>query len=175
MWGEIEARCTRLNGRIEDYPQYLKECILEQHRTVKWPNDDEFITSLKTRSLYGSLVTRYILREYDKFLGNDGVNYEDAEIEHVLPQTPMQQWFEDFTPEQHENLVGLIGNLTLLSPRMNSSLSNNSYVLKREEYLAESRYRLTRELASSNETWEPESIAQRGERIAEWAIQRWSE
>jgi hypothetical protein len=175
MWGEIEARCTRSKGRIEDYPQYLKECILEQHRTVKWPNDDEFVASLKTRSLYGSLVTRYILREYDKFLGNDGVNYEDAEIEHVLPQTPIQQWFEDFTSEQHENLVGLIGNLTLLSPRMNSSLSNNAYVMKREEYLAESRYRSTRELASSNETWKPESIAQRGERVADWAIQRWSE
>jgi hypothetical protein len=174
MWNDLEQRRIADRGQIDDYPRYLKESV-SARTTVQWPSDEEFRESIRNRSLYGSLVTPFILREYDRFLGNDGVDYGDAEIEHVLPQAPHQRWFEDFTSEQHKTLVGRLGNLTLLTPRMNNTLSNNPFELKHQEYLEESRYRMTRKLASDYGVWKPESIAERGELFADWAVQRWPE
>lgn len=175
MWEDIlRRRSDDPEGSELKFPDYLKASI-GSRSTVKWPNDDEFRTSLKSRKLYGSLVTPYILQEFDRSLGNDGVSYEDAEIEHVLPQRPSEEWNGYFNDEQREELQHVIGNLTLLSEPMNSELSNGPYRLKRETFSAESRFRITRELAAAYETWTPTAIEQRGKSIADWAVTRWPE
>lgn len=173
MWNDIHRRRSEdPEGRESRYPDYLKASI-GSRSTVKWPNDDEFRSCLKTRKLYGSLVTSYILKEFDRKLGNDGVSYERAQIEHVLPQSPSEEWNEHFSDEQCKELVHLLGNLTLLSEPMNAAVSNGPYRIKREKFSAESRFRITRELASTHESWTPVTIKQRGEEIAEWALLRW--
>lgn len=173
MWDEIcRRRDADRDGNVSKFPDYFKASV-RSRSTVKWPNDDEFRTSLKTRKLYGSVVTPYILQEYDRDLGSDGVSYEDAQIEHILPQNPVKDWNQDFTNEQHEELVHVIGNLTLLSERMNADVSNGPYEQKRIKFAEESRFRLTRELAGSYPNWKPSSIRRRGEVIAEWAVMRW--
>ena len=58
---------------------------------------------------------------------------------------------------------------------MNNDLSNNPFELKHQEYLVESRYHMTRKLASDYGVWNPESIADRGEMFSDWAVQRWPE
>lgn len=147
---------------------------IDTRSTVAWPNDIEFKNSFTTRNLYGSRITPFILSEYNKSLGNDGV-LGNFEIEHVLPQKPDNSWESSFTKEAAKRLVDNIGNLTLLSEKMNNEVSNGPYSTKREKFRLESRFRISRNLANENESWTPESITERANKIADWAILRWPE
>lgn len=58
----------------------------------------------------------------------------DADVEHILPRKPSVQALEEFGLEYPGELIGRIGNLTLLRQRPNGRLSNRPYSAKRDEY-----------------------------------------
>ena len=72
---------------------------IRRHYTVKWPDDDEFATNIKTRQLYKVRMTPYILAEWNKYLGGDLPELDSQQIEHVLPDNPEDnsQWQKDWT------------------------------------------------------------------------------
>ena len=165
LWSEIKAEDPT------DLPKAMMTCI-NRRSTVKWPTTDEFKNNLLTRPIYGSRVTPFILSEFNTSLGGDPV--EGAfEVEHVLPQNPSNAWNGIFTDSEKEELCNTIGNLTLVTSRMNQEVSNSAYVVKREVFQNESRYKMTRDLAATFEDWTPGCIQQRAIEIAEWAISRW--
>src|SRR5690348_1554935 len=69
---------------------------IRKHKTVVWPSDDAFKEAIRTRALYGSGITPYFLREYDRGLGGDKPETVPW-IEHVLPENPVKEWFQHFT------------------------------------------------------------------------------
>jgi len=173
LWSEIKQDMA--DEGITDDAKMVTLMIkrIRARSTVKWPSSDEFIHSLESRGIYGSRVTPYILSEYNKSLGDDGVDGK-PHVEHVLPQVMSETWTPIFTKEVHAGLVDKIGNLTLLSEKMNTEISNGAYELKRDKFRTQSRYTISRKLGTDYENWTTASIKRRSHDIATWAALRWA-
>lgn len=145
---------------------------ISKHRTVTWPNNDEFKTSVKNRPLYKATITSYVILEYDRNLSGDTPN-DPPWIEHVLPQTLNKDWSQLFDRKQHETLKDCIANLVPLSSEMNRSLGNRKYAEKRQRYSRESMFQSTRDFAERFRVWNPKNLQKRADEFANWACQRW--
>lgn len=170
LWSEMQNEIASDPEGTMTLPEAMLKCI-NRRATVKWPNDAEFIESLTSRKLYGSRVTPYILTEYNTHLGGDEVN-NAREIEHVLPQHPVDAWNSAIPKAEQKELVDLLGNLTLVSPEMNKEVRNDVYSAKKVEYVANSGFKMTRTLGESHTTWTSETIRARGVQLANWAVTR---
>ena len=104
-------------------------------------------------------------------------------IEHVMPRQSNTPGYT--APGLHAHggepdLIECFGNLTLLERRLNSKLSNASWVHKRDAYLQEhkSKLALNRDLVRGGERrklgdWTAKEIRERASRLAERAIEIW--
>ncbi len=74
--------------------------------------------------------------------------YDVATLEHILPQTPDQgtNWQADFTEEFRKANTYKLGNMTLLTTKLNSGAKNYSFDLKRKQYI-KTKLPITVELA----------------------------
>ena len=93
-------------------------------------------------------------------------------IEHIMPQTLTEEWYAYLGPKAekiHEQWLHTVGNLTLSA--YNSELHNKLFETKRKEY-QESNIVLTRKLTEFN-SWKEPQICERGEHLAEIAVQIW--
>ena len=149
-----------------------------------WPTDAELRRSVRTRPFYwtGRAPQRlFVLRRLEEsYNAPEPVDFDRAKltIEHVLPQTPTQEWLDvlaaDVTEEAgprelHELLVHTLGNLTLTA--QNAKLSNNPYQRKQDVYQA-SALQMNREIADA-QAWGKEQIIERADKLAERAIHLW--
>jgi hypothetical protein len=176
MWPEIQnaqEEARNAGKEILSIPK-LFVARIARRTTVKWPTKEEFETSLRNRSLYGSKVTRYILSEYNRSLPGDHSGLDGVEIEHILPQSLSDGWLADFSQEDHEKLLDRLGNLTLLTEKMNRDVSNRGFRHKKEIYKG-SKYAMTRNLAQGYENWTPKDIKERTEALVLWSLDRWPE
>jgi hypothetical protein len=176
MWLDVQETKakTREAGVAEPSLARAFADSIGKRPTVKWPTAAEFADSLRTRSLYGSKVTRFILTEYNRHLPGDPVSSSGVEIEHILPQTMSVAWKEHFTDAMHTQWVNRLGNLTLLTEPMNKEVSNGGYPKKRAIY-RDSKYSMTRRLAESHEVWTIEELENRTDELVNWALGRWPE
>ena len=115
---------------------------------------------------------KYFLSEYNSYLGGD-VPSEVPWIEHVLPQSPVDEWYESFTKEQVTKYKHVLGNLLPLSEKMNQELSNKVYAEKKIKFAEDSMFKSARSFAEKYSDWTPEKIEERGKVFAAWAVQRW--
>lgn len=160
----------------------------------KWPTDSEVREALAGKALYGfrrqdRLVT--ILWEIEKRWRTDDnrteqdlVRPENLTLEHVLPQSweehwPLDQSVEDPRAWRDEHLHRL-GNLTLTTGELNSSLSNSPWSApsaandKRRALTRHSVLRLNTQLAEDNpDTFDERAIDRRGERLAKEVLAIW--
>jgi alkylated DNA nucleotide flippase Atl1 len=99
-------------------------------------------------------------------------------IEHVLPQSPTQEWRNmlaeevtgDESPEElHSKLVHTLGNLSLTA--YNSKLANDGFAAKKQ-ILDKSGLAMNREIADA-ERWGAKEIRERGRALAERALRIW--
>ena len=118
---------------------------------------------------------RYFLYEYELDLQEDKkqkvswdqVNQET--IEHVYPQTPQENW-PDFASEDAKNCLHNLGNLLLLSRKMNSSLKNKSFAVKKEKF-SEDSYSAIK--VSKNDCWTPQTVKAHEEQLLAFLVKRW--
>lgn len=160
LWNEIDTPITASKVRA----------VIAKHRTVAWPSDEEVHSAVRTRPLYGSVITKYFVREYDRSRGGDQ-HSTVAHLEHVLPQKTTASWA--FSKEDHAELHNLLANLLPLTSNMNASLGNESLATKRARYAADSVFKSVREFAATYPEWTPMTLRARGEVLADWAILRW--
>jgi hypothetical protein len=160
LWNECEAPMTAAKVRA----------AIGKHKTVAWPSDAEVRKAVKTRPLYGSAITKYFVREYDRSREGDKHNTV-AHLEHILPQKLTSFW--PFTKDEHANLHNLLANLLPLSSSMNSSIGNESLDTKRARYSADSVFKSVREFGADYPEWSPSKLEERGQVLADWAVQRW--
>ena len=111
----------------------------------RWPKDDEFEASWKKYRAYTRPIDRcrFILESIERSYDHkEPASFENATIEHVLPQTLSDDWRKalgDGADEQHEIWVHTIGNLTLSG--YNSEISNAAFEEKKKHY-ATSNFKL---------------------------------
>ncbi|MEX2530804.1 MAG: DUF262 domain-containing protein [Gemmatimonadota bacterium] len=153
-----------------------------------WP-DDHKLTMHMTSTPYWSRINqrrlRMVFRALEEELRGSGFSEEkeltgSLHIEHILPREWAHHWpLPGERPAEVERLArdeakDLIGNLTILTDRLNPKVSNRSWSEKREAISDFSTLRLNRELVTRYpERWDEAAIRERGERLAELTSRVW--
>ena len=152
------------------------EKVIRGHKTVTWPIASEFSEKLKTRPMYGSGITRFLLLDYDFDLDSESPTDQELTVEHILPQSmgTKKCWRDNFDKDKHEELKDVLGNLTLLTMEVNSSadVSNSCFDVKKKAYSSKAMMGITREVAKST-NWTEVDIQKRSNKIAKWACKKW--
>jgi uncharacterized protein with ParB-like and HNH nuclease domain len=116
-------------------------------------------------------LIRYILYKLEvDAREKDDVSEDSFSIEHILPENPSDDWQQDFSDSQMEEMVYRLGNLTPLETAVNRDIGQQRYAIKQPNYL-KSTYSLTQQVTA--EEWTPDTIAARQERLAKRAVQIW--
>ena len=90
-------------------------------------------------------------------------------IEHIMPQSKGSK-----APALNDIYIHRLGNLTLLPPGVNSSLSNKDPIDKKDSYSNQSLY-ITRALVGSLGKWDVAAVSSREKRIVAWAKTAWDD
>lgn len=148
-----------------------------------WPTDDELKRSFATLPLYRLLKRERLqqLLEAMEVYATSGMTEEvrrgKLSVEHLLPQKWEENWPLPAAPEdaaavteQRAQLLHTIGNLTLVTGSLNSSMSNESWSTKRRRILETSALTLNRRLP---EVWDEQAIEARGAVLAGLASELW--
>lgn len=105
------------------------------------------------------------------------IDFEVVNIEHFIPQNPSSGW--KFRKEEIKDFVNLLGNLTLVDKKINSSIGNKDAKSKLNE-LAGSQLAITiafiKEIQANKSNWEQKDVLRRQKELGElaynviWAI-----
>ena len=168
---------------------------------AKFPLLNEVVEKCKTEKIYSPASKpkiRYILsrvEEKKRTSFQEPISIpEGLSIEHIMPQAWHEHWSlpsgekavnSEFSSEAHlsekgteefdrrNRLINTIGNLTLVTQPLNSSLSNGSWDKKRgREGLGQSVLALNKELVEFSE-WNEDKIVQRSEDFAKLVEKIW--
>lgn len=165
-----------------------------------WPNDHTLLNRFTAEPLYWSLTSGRINLILQGIEGELRTNLAETQsvprnlhIEHVMPQGWRENWPlpcsgepQDETAAKRDRLVHSVGNLTLVSQRLNSVLSNAPWQGKKEqerkreqkgkkETLAEHTVLFLNKdlLATAPVDWDEEAIIKRSMRLHAAAIRVW--
>lgn len=155
--------------------------------TSYWPGDGEVRKALTQTPIYRRLAKprlRMILEAIEdqrRRIGTGNTYQSEAPvvrgtttIEHVMPQ----QWQENWTPFDGDNdardlVLQTIGNLTLLTSKMNSGVSNKAWSEKRTRLRENSTLLLSDRDITNVEVWKEEQIVERGATMANEVLAVW--
>lgn len=170
---ELEKVYNQVAIAIQSSEITTPKQVFEQLRSVyvsdeKFSQDFELLT-VATRGQQKKLA-RYILWKLENDAANQEIIEESFSIEHILPESPEQDWLEDFTDAQITDMVYRLGNLTPLESPLNRQIGNQSYTTKRDVYPT-SAYRLTQGILA--EEWTPNALANRQKQLAKRAVHIW--
>jgi len=136
------------------------------------PNDLTFVEAFRAATVTNRAAARYVLRTIEisrrRTEELEVALPPKVHVEHIYPQTPphAERW-----PE-HSRVLNRLGNLTLLSRRLNAAIRNGSFEAKRPAY-AQSELLITQELQNFNQ-WSPAAIDERQTALAENAAAIWA-
>ena len=140
----------------------LKELFLEKFDDIKYSNTE------KARK-----TITYILNKYENYLNDvieKSIDYDNVNIEHIIPQKP-ESW--GLTKSEIRDYVHRIGNLTLISKRLNSQMGNID-LEKKLPILKKSALKINEDLISdiekNNNVWDEQSILDRSKKLASIAF-----
>ncbi|MFI1387892.1 HNH endonuclease family protein, partial [Streptomyces griseoaurantiacus] len=172
--------------KAKDDPAVVADFLLRQDAdSGYWPRDHDIRYVFRSQPLYKHLTRarlRLVLAELEATLysGKTERIVHDGEltIEHLLPQSWEAHWpLPDDegrgsveARQRREALVHTLGNLTLLTGKLNPAVSNGPWEHKRAEILRHSALSLNRSLA---ERWDEGTILARADHLAEAFCRRW--
>lgn len=159
----------------------------------RWPDDAEWRQAWLGRDQYKGPRQprlRFIfeaIEQAKRSALNEDIEIKSAlTVEHIMPQRWADAWpipgFEDFEDDldpdrisrqmKRESAINKLGNLTLLTGVLNSTVSNGPYSVKMPAVRSHSSLALNRELNRYDE-WNEETIAERGAALFQTARRIW--
>jgi len=155
-----------------------------------WPGDEKLADSMVSMEYWAVINQRrlkMVFAAIERELRNTGYSEtveftQDLEIEHILPQ----KWFTHWSlpgerPAEVERIErdeakNRIGNLTILTDKLNPSISNAAWDDKREAIQEHTVLRLNKHLVTDwSDEWNEDMISERGEWLATQASVVWPE
>lgn len=178
-----------LLGRLEEHgAQCAGDTILrflgEQTAHVReWPDDrklrDEFLSAPLYRLLTRGRL-RLVLEGIESGLRSNLAETQavptNLTIEHVMPQGWRSNWRlpTDRDDVVRDRLIHSMGNLTLVTGRLNARLGNYSWEQKRQRFQTFSTLYLNKDLLdNAQDVWDEAMIAERARRLCQAAIKVW--
>ncbi|BAW39244.1 rloF like protein [Helicobacter pylori] len=160
----------------DEYFKSLKVHFGSLTNNQRFPNNDEFKDCFITIDFYKSQKKEYFFERLENFDRKERVYTHEYTIEHIMPQTLMEEWENDLGEnfqEIHNKYLHTIGNLTLTG--YNSEYSNKSFQEKRdmEKGFKDSPLRLNQGLRDL-ESFGEEEIKKRANDLADLALKIWT-
>lgn len=134
-------------------------------------SDQEFKAAFEVWSGKATGNIQYIFREINKVIDpNNEINLKGSSVhvEHIMPITA-DQW--EISEEDHEEYLWRLGNLTLLSGKINREISNKPFKEKQKKYQS-SKIELNKYF-SKLKSWGPKEIEERQRKLANYAVKIW--
>jgi hypothetical protein len=179
--------------------QVVADALAAEDGHLAWPDDQAFWNHWSTRPFYGYLKRDRVLMvlqalEHQHQLGSKlsepivSFNFSELQIEHILPQSWEAEWSPPAPPLTYADRtakLNSIGNLTLVTGRLNASLSNAAWSYppkpdgtirrgKREALAEHSQLVLNNRLVSKfADGWDEAGMAQRTDELFKTACQVW--
>lgn len=152
------------------------KAVFDSYEKTLYINDEVFANNFTYRAINTNRfknLTRYILCKLERQLSGAALDWTDAKItiEHILPEHPGLDWEAFFTPEEQDEYVFRLGNLSLLEAGKNKSIGNKLFADKLPVYQS-SAYLLTREKTAYTE-WKPAILQKRQGELAKLANTVW--
>ena len=186
---------SKLNSTSRTTAGDLIRNILE-HETSEstfWPSDEmirEALIQFPTYKTLGKAQTRMLLEAIEDYKRGypekSSSSFHEAplkrdicSVEHITPQKWESNWSPpiDDSPYDRNLTVHLLGNLTLVKDKLNSSLSNAKWLGtggKRQKMEASTSILLTREVVELGKTeWTDEIITNRTRSLMEFVLKIW--
>ncbi|MFD9552274.1 DUF262 domain-containing protein [Nocardia salmonicida] len=174
----LSADSAPANETIE---QFL---VQQDSESGIWPSDSDVSDSLHRLPLYRLFKRERLQRlllAFENHLTTDRTEPVPAStklsIEHLMPRAWHEHWplpadaeVAELEEDRRDALLHTIGNLSLVTGKLNSSLSNADWNSKRHHLLAHSALTLNRSLP---QIWTTQQIEQRTESLATAAMRMW--
>lgn len=184
-YNRVFAELLRHLARTEFSSTRLEEFLLSREGdSAVWPSDDDFRKAIQEAPAYRRLKrsrVRLVLEAVEAAL-YEGMSEkieiaEDLTVEHIMPQEWAANWplppdASDDARDTRDALLHTFGNLTLVTEKLNPSMSNAGWQEKQLALQQHSALALNRELQSI-EKWDEDAIRKRGTRIADSALRIW--
>jgi hypothetical protein len=179
-----------LLGTLEGPPKTLPDrvrafLLASDAESTVWPDDPAVRQAWLDRPVYRVLRksrVRKLLEALERELhGGKTEKIEFAEkltVEHLLPRKWRKHWPlptdlpEEDAEARRERLLHTMGNLTLLTKKLNPSVKHGPWEKKREQILTHSALNLNRPLDKIRE-WTEAAIEERGRQLFEVARRIW--
>ena len=154
----------------------------------RWPDDSDLLDAFLRNPIRQWLTagrTRIILEGIETGLRSPFVETQELpyslQIEHVMPEAWREHWpltvdhrYQEEAGARRNRVIQTIGNLTLLTGRLNASLSNREWATKREALRDHSVLFLNKDLLDhAPEEWNEAAIEARSRRLHEVAARVW--
>ena len=150
---------------------------LIEHMLNVIPNDSSFATAFSTATVSKNYLARYYLRTLETLKRSEiepemtpNKRSDMVSLEHILPENPSAAWGV-FTKEEVEANYKKLGNMTLLKKSLNSSIGNQGFEVKKNQYQT-SDYLITKEIVGYA-SWSVENILKRQKELSQIAIKAW--
>jgi hypothetical protein len=158
----------------------------------RWPGDDELREFLLTRDVYGWVSQPRLIMALagaEATLYSNKVDVpqvaDDLSLEHLIPQTWEGHWalvdehgsplagddLDDAT-DRRARRMHRIGNLTIVTAPLNSSMSNGPWTQKRKDLNHHSKLLLNARLAD-RQTWDEDAVDERTAWLADRVMEIW--
>ena len=201
-WAICGENAQQLETKFQNYahellpgnPENLKDVC--SRLIMESPSDDAFSSAFTSRSSRDTRMQAYVMRSLCYGITGSDVTTSryEVSVEHIAPQNPMlesaPEWYSRIAPLEtaddsptYEDYVYRWGNITILEKKLNSSVGQNVWSVKRDGkpgsettskykgYRA-SNIEVTKHLLSVD-TWNADLIDQRSEWIASQALNYW--
>ena len=178
LFADLIKRCGTEGFNSEVLRNFLMQ---RSGEAGKWPSDKELKWSLLESPIYKKIVrrrARMVLEaiELAMFEGkteNIQIN-EKLTIEHILPQKWQENWplENEEDEDERDRLLHTIGNLTLVTGKLNPSMSNAGWKKKKAALLEHSALTMNRKLKDHNQ-WDEEQTRSRSKRLFKAATEIW--
>lgn len=173
--------------------QALKEHLAKgTGESNRFPTNDAILSAIVEMPLYGRLPQRKVRAVLEALDAFNASSKSEAlamptklTIEHVLPQSWEQHWplpadaakdpvEKEKATARRDAMLNTLGNLTLITNKLNPSLSNAAWDTKRPELLKFSKLNLTRYFHGKEaDKWGEDAIFQRTKTLLGQLLQIW--
>ena len=114
------------------------------------PTNTQMHDALFNANVYGRPTLRIILDRLELSNNPAPVDLSALSIEHLMPQTPTEEWLEELDVDEETYMANLhrLGNLTLAAKPDNSAMSNQSWDYKNDILKSTAHLKMNMELLS---------------------------
>ncbi|MDE0624027.1 MAG: DUF262 domain-containing HNH endonuclease family protein [Bryobacterales bacterium] len=195
-YGQAFAEVLRAAQEADTHPGLaIVKALRQGPHGYPWPTDEQLVGQFRTSAYYGyGGIAQYRLRlllgavdahlqreDYHKGEPVKEIEYDTLQVEHVLPRSWQEHWPVEASDQgekivlerERSEHVHRIGNLTLVSKRLNPALSNAPWEEKCPELKKHSHLRLNARLCQEAD-WNEQAIRTRGEWLAGVVSRIWA-